>query len=176
MQVVLTGMYPDVIIPTKVPGIIAMKFSSRARYGLRAMIALAQSYPRGPMSLAEISRSEEISLSYLEQLMAILRKASLVEGIRGAHGGYQLTVAPAAITAGQVVRALEGSLAPAECVSEGIEAGFCSRETACPSKMLWEQVRDSVAQVLDTTTLADLCSADGLEVSQLSLRRRKVEA
>ena len=176
MQVVLTGMYPDVIIPTKVPGIIAMKFSSRARYGLRAMIALAQSYPRGPMSLAEISRSEEISLSYLEQLMAILRKASLVEGIRGAHGGYQLTVAPAAITAGQVVRALEGSLAPAECVSEGVEAGFCSRETACPSKMLWEQVRDSVAQVLDTTTLADLCSADGLEVSQLSLRRRKVEA
>jgi len=128
------------------------------------------------MSLAEISRSEEISLSYLEQLMAILRKASLVEGIRGAHGGYQLTVAPAAITAGQVVRALEGSLAPAECVSEGIEAGFCSRETACPSKMLWEQVRDSVAQVLDTTTLADLCSADGLEVSQLSLRRSKVEA
>ena len=176
MQVVLTGMYPDVIIPTKVPGIIAMKFSSRARYGLRAMIALAQSYPRGPMSLAEISRSEEISLSYLEQLMAILRKASLVEGIRGAHGGYQLTVAPAAITAGQVVRALEGSLAPAECVSEGVEAGYCSRETACPSKMLWEQVRDSVAQVLDTTTLADLCSADGLEVSQLSLRRSKVEA
>jgi len=176
VQVVLTGMYPDVIIPTKVPGIIAMKFSSRARYGLRAMIALAQSYPRGPMSLAEISRSEEISLSYLEQLMAILRKASLVEGIRGAHGGYQLTVAPAAITAGQVVRALEGSLAPAECVSEGVEAGFCSRETACPSKMLWEQVRDSVAQVLDTTTLADLCSADGLEVSQLSLRRSKVEA
>ena len=141
-----------------------MKFSTRARYGLRAMIALAQSYPGGPMSLADISRAEEISLSYLEQLMAILRKASLVEGIRGAHGGYQLTVDPASITVGQVVRALEGSLAPAECVSEDVEAGYCRRETTCTSKLLWEQVRNSIAHVLDTKTLADLCSTDGLEV------------
>jgi len=153
-----------------------MKFSSRARYGLRAMIALTQGYRKGPISLAEIAKSEDISLSYLEQLMAILRKASLVEGVRGAHGGYQLTADPASITAGQVVRALEGPLAPAECVSEGVEAGYCRRETVCFSKPLWEQVRDSIAQVLDTTTLADLCSADGLEVSQVSLRRRKVEA
>jgi Rrf2 family protein len=169
-------VYSDVKIPTKVPGIVAMKFSSRARYGLRAMIALAQGYRKGPMSLAEISRSEEISLSYLEQLMAVLRKANLVEGIRGAHGGYQLTTDPASITAGQVVRALEGPLAPAECVSEGVEAGYCRRETVCPSRPLWQQVRDSIAQVLDTTTLADLCSTDALEVSQVSLRRRKVEA
>jgi Rrf2 family transcriptional regulator, cysteine metabolism repressor len=142
-----------------------MKFSSRARYGLRAMIALAQGYRKGPISLAEISRSEEISLSYLEQLMAVLRKASLVEGTRGAHGGYQLTADPASITAGQVVRALEGPLVPAECVSEGVESGYCRRETVCPSRPLWQQVRDSIAQVLDTTTLADLCSTDELEVS-----------
>jgi Rrf2 family protein len=116
------------------------------------------------MSLAEISRLEEISLSYLEQLMAILRKASLVEGTRGAHGGYQLTADPVSITAGQVVRALEGPLAPTECVSEGGESGYCRRETVCPSKPLWEQVRNSIAQVLDTTTLADLCSTDKLEV------------
>ena len=160
----MTGMYPDVKIPTKVPGIIAMKFSSRARYGLRAMIALAQGYRRGPISLAEIAESEDISLSYLEQLMAILRKASLVEGTRGAHGGYQLTADPVSITAGQVVRALEGPLAPTECVSEGGESGYCRRETVCPSKPLWEQVRNSIAQVLDTTTLADLCSTDKLEV------------
>ncbi|MCX5995693.1 MAG: Rrf2 family transcriptional regulator [Chloroflexi bacterium] len=142
-----------------------MKFSSRARYGLRAMIALAQGYRKGPISLAEISRSEEISLSYLEQLMAVLRKASLVEGTRGAHGGYQLTADPASITAGQVVRALEGPLAPAACVSEGVESGYCRRETVCPSRPLWQQVRDSIAQVLDTTTLADLCSSDELEAS-----------
>jgi Rrf2 family transcriptional regulator, cysteine metabolism repressor len=153
-----------------------MKFSSRARYGLRAMIALAQGYSRGPISLAEISESEGISLSYLEQLMAVLRRAGLVGGTRGAHGGYQLTADPASITAGQVVRALEGPLAPAECVSEGVEPGYCRRQAVCPSKPLWEQVRDSIAQVLDTTTLADLCSADGSEGSQMSLRRRKVEA
>jgi Rrf2 family protein len=129
------------------------------------MIALAQGYRKGPISLAEIAKSEDISLSYLEQLMAVLRKASLVEGIRGAHGGYQLTADPASITAGQVVRALEGPLAPAECVSEGVEAGYCRRETVCPSRPLWQQLRDSIAHVLDTTTLADLCSTDGLEVS-----------
>ncbi len=172
----LTVVHQDVIIPTKVQGIDAMKFSSKARYGLRAMIALAQGYHKGPISLAEIADSEDISLSYLEQLMAVLRKAGLVEGTRGARGGYRLTAEPALITAGQVVRALEGPLAPAECVSEGVEPGYCRRQMVCPSKPFWEQVRDSVAQVLDTTTLADLCSADGLEVRQMSLRRRKVEA
>lgn len=142
-----------------------MKFSSRARYGLRAMIALAQGYRRGPIPLAEISRSEDISLSYLEQLIAVLRRAGLVGGTRGAHGGYRLTADPALITAGQVVRALEGPLAPVDCVSEGVGAGYCRRQTVCPSKPLWEQVRDSIAQVLDTTTLADLCSTNELEVS-----------
>jgi len=153
-----------------------MKFSSRARYGLRAMIALARGYRRGPISLAEVAESEDISLSYLEQLITVLRKAGLVEGTRGARGGYCLTANPALITAGQVVRALEGPLAPAECVAEGVEPGYCRRQAVCPSKPLWEQVRDSIAQVLDTTTLADLCSNDNLEIKQVSLRRSKVEA
>jgi Rrf2 family cysteine metabolism transcriptional repressor len=153
-----------------------MKFSSRAHYGLRAMIALAQGYRKGPISLAEIAETEDISLSYLEQLIAVLRKAGLVEGTRGARGGYRLTADPALITAGQVVRALEGPLAPAECVSEGVEPVYCRRQRVCPSKPFWEQVRDSIAQVLDTTTLADLCFADGSGVKKMSLRRRRVEA
>jgi Rrf2 family cysteine metabolism transcriptional repressor len=153
-----------------------MKFSSRARYGLRAMIALAQGYQIGPISLAEIARSEDISLSYLEQLITVLRRAGLVDGTRGAHGGYQLTADPASITAGQVVRALEGPIAPAECVSEGAGAGYCWRESVCPSKPFWEQVRNSIAQVLDTTTLADLCSSREPPISQMSQRRKKVEA
>ena len=141
-----------------------MKFSRKARYGLRAMIALAQSYPRGPRSLAEIARAEEISFSYLEQLMAILRKAGLVEGTRGAHGGYQLTVDPASITAGRVLRALDGPIAPAECASEVTSPGYCWRETYCPTKPLWENVRDTLAQVLDATTLADLCGTGEVKV------------
>ena len=153
-----------------------MKFSSRARYGLRAMIALAQNYQKGPISLAEIARSEDISLSYLEQLVTVLRRAGLVGGTRGAHGGYRLTAHPASITAGQVVRALEGPIAPAECVSEGARSVYCWRETVCPSKPFWEQVRNSVAHVLDTTTLADLCSSGVSEIGQVSPRRNKVEA
>ena len=172
----LTGVRHGIKIPTEIQGIISMKFSSRARYGLRAMIALAQGYQKGPISLAEIARSEDISLSYLEQLITVLRRAGLVGGTRGAHGGYQLTADPASITAGQVVRALEGPIAPAECVSEGVVAGYCWRETVCPSKPLWEQVRKSIAQVIDTTTLADLCSTRESEISQVSQRRKKVEA
>ena len=142
-----------------------MKFSSRSHYGLRAMVALAQSYPQGPMPLAEIARSEGISLSYLEQLIAGLRRAGLVESTRGVHGGYRLTAAPGDVTVGQVVRALEGPIAPAECASETENAGLCHRETDCPSKAFWSHLRDNIARVLDETTLADLCPGGRVKVS-----------
>lgn len=134
-----------------------MKFSRKARYGLRAMVALAQNYPGGPMSLNEIAKSEEISLGYLEQLMAILRRASLVEGTRGAQGGYKLRGNPATITVGKVLRVLDGPLTPAECVPDEARRVYCSREGICTSKQLWKRVHDSLSQVLDTMTLADLC-------------------
>lgn len=141
-----------------------MKLSTRARYGLRAMIALAQNYPEGPLSLTEIARSENISLSYLEQLMAALRKAGLVEATRGARGGYQLTARPTSVTAGQVLRALDGPISLVECVSEETDSGYCPREAGCPTKPLWEHVQDSIARVLDTTTLADLCHSGKMKV------------
>ena len=134
-----------------------MKFSRKARYGLRAMVALAQNYPGEPVSLNEIAKSEEISLGYLEQLMAILRKAGLVEGTRGAQGGYKLKGNPATITVGRVLRVLDGPLAPAECASDGASPLYCSREGVCTSKQLWRRVHDSLSRVLDTMTLADLC-------------------
>jgi len=134
-----------------------MKFSSKAHYGLLAMLALARSYPGKPVALAEIARSENISLSYLEQLIATLRRAGLVEAKRGARGGYQLSSKPSTVTAGQILRTLEGPLAPTECTSEAPGSGCCLRENDCPSKPLWEHVRANIAQVLDSTTLADLC-------------------
>ena len=146
-------------IPSNLLGILDLKFSSRSHYGLRAMVALARCYPRGPVPLAEIARSEDISLSYLEQLIASLRKAGLVESTRGVHGGYELTANPKTVTVGQVVRTLEGPIAPAECASEIENLGCCQRETDCPSKILWEHVRDNIAQVLDATTLADLATS-----------------
>jgi Rrf2 family cysteine metabolism transcriptional repressor len=127
------------------------------------MIALARSYPEGPVPLAEIAKAEGLSRSYLEQLIACLRKAGLVESTRGMRGGYRLTDSPGAMTAGQVVRALEGPIALAECASE-VYTGCCERESDCASKHFWQQVRDNIAQVMDGTTLADL--AGGSAVAQ----------
>lgn len=142
-----------------------MRFSSRSHYGLRAMVALARTYPRGPVPLGEIARSENISLGYLEQLIAALRKAGLVESTRGVHGGYQLSGDPASMTAGQVLRTLEGPIAPAECVSEASRPSRCQRDADCPSKAFWARVRDNIAQVLDSTTLADLSQSDQVRAS-----------
>lgn len=133
-----------------------MKLSTRGHYGLRAMARLARAYGEGPQSLAEIARSEAISLAYLEQIMGALRRASLVEGSRGAHGGYELSRAPEAISAGEIVRALEGPLVLAACVTDGDVVGSCSRESMCSTKSMWVRLRDSIAEVLDSTTLASL--------------------
>jgi len=128
------------------------------------MVALACEYPRGPMSLAEIARSESIPVGYLEQIMARLRRAGLVESTRGLRGGYRLVAEPSRVTVGQVVRTLEGPIAPAECASEAGEAASCQREMACPSRVFWELLRDRISEVLDATTLADLCCADRMVV------------
>ena len=108
------------------------------------------------MPLAEIAKAEGLSMSYLEQLMASLRRGGLVESTRGVHGGYRLTDKPEAVTVGQVVRSLEGPIALAECASERTDSGYCEREGDCASKHFWQQVRDNIAQVMDGTTLADL--------------------
>jgi len=154
----------------------AVKVSSKAHYGLRAMTELARAYGRGPVALSEVARVEHISLGYLEQLIAALRRAGLVEGTRGASGGYQLARPPAAITVGEVYRVLEGPIAPVECVEASYVAGSCEREPACASRSIWQRVQASISQVLDSTTLADLCAAgcadhDTTFISLASIRR-----
>lgn len=134
-----------------------MKFSTRSHYGLRAAIYLARSYESGTVALSDIARAEGISLGYLEQLAASLRKAGLVKSQRGSRGGYRLTSDPAHVTVGEVLRALEGSISMVECLSGTGTPGSCQRESACPSRVLWERMRDSLDRVLDSTTLADLC-------------------
>ncbi|MGI6492891.1 MAG: Rrf2 family transcriptional regulator [Peptococcaceae bacterium] len=134
-----------------------MKFSTRARYGLRAMLDLALRYNSSePISLAKVAERQAISEGYLEQMMSFLRKGGLVRSVRGASGGYILTREPSMITVGEIVRCLEGPLSPTGCVSED-NPDQCVRADTCVTKRLWEQVRDSVAQVLDSTTLEDLC-------------------
>jgi Rrf2 family transcriptional regulator, cysteine metabolism repressor len=137
-----------------------VKVSTRAHYGLRAMTELARAHGQGLLSLAEIARAESLPLAYLEQLVGELRRAGLVEGVRGLHGGYRLTRAPREMTVGEIYRVLEGDIAPVECTAEDYLPRSCAREDQCLSKSVWARVQASIAAVLDSTTLEDLCRSD----------------
>ena len=138
-----------------------MKVSTRVHYGLRAMTELARTYDQGGLtSIAEIARSEDLPLAYLEQLVGELRRAGLVEGTRGVHGGYRLANPPDAITVGSVYRVLEGEIAPVQCNAEDYMPGECSRELQCMSRSIWDRVQRAILNVLDSTTLRDMLEAE----------------
>ncbi|MFZ5943338.1 MAG: RrF2 family transcriptional regulator [Bacillota bacterium] len=132
-----------------------MKLSTKGRYGVKAMFDLAQNYGSGPIPLNNIAQRNNISEHYLEQLIALLRKAGLVKSVRGAQGGYILNRSPESITVGDIIRVLEGPIAPVDCVSED-EPEQCNNAEFCITRTIWAKVRDSVAAVLDSISLADL--------------------
>jgi Rrf2 family protein len=135
----------------------AIAFSTKGEYGVRLMVQLGRHYGTGPASLAEIAAEEDLPRAYLEQLVVNLREAGLVTSTRGAHGGYELARPPATISMTEVLRALEGPIAPMLCASEDPEhALVCDRTTRCTVNLLWVRVRDAVAGALDSMTLADL--------------------
>jgi Rrf2 family transcriptional regulator, cysteine metabolism repressor len=121
------------------------------------MTELAKSYGQGVLSLAEIAEVEQVPVGYLEQVATPLRRAGLIEATRGAHGGYSLAVPPQDVTVGAVIRALEGPVAPVECLQVEYAPGSCVRESVCLSRGVWARVKASVDEVLDSMTLADLC-------------------
>jgi Rrf2 family transcriptional regulator, cysteine metabolism repressor len=141
-----------------------MMFSTKAEYGVRVMVELARRAGEqgdNPVSLAEIAAHDGLPLAYLEHLVARLRKAGLVDSRRGSRGGYLLARRPEQITMAEVVEALEGSIAPIECISQASDGSIvCSREASpehvCPTKLLWTRVRLSIVSTLRQTTLADL--------------------
>jgi Rrf2 family protein len=122
------------------------------------MVEFARRYGTGPVSLGEIAESQDISLSYLEQIVVPLRKAGLLLSWRGASGGYRLAVAPAEVTAGDVIRALEGPLVPIKCLTGEDKSAGCGREGRCATRAVWQKVRARLEEALDTTTLADLAT------------------
>lgn len=141
-----------------------MKFSSKSEYGVRVMAELARRFGSGPISLTEIARQEDLPLAYLEHVVAPLRKAGLITSRYGAHGGYELGRPPGEITLAQVVRVLEGPIAPMVCASEAPEElrdQHCARETFCSTRVMWTRVRDSIASALTAMTLADLTPVGG---------------
>jgi Rrf2 family transcriptional regulator, cysteine metabolism repressor len=136
-----------------------MMFSTKAEYGVRVMAHLANSDDDGPISLGTIADAEGLPLAYLEHLVQRLRKAQLIESRRGAHGGYSLARAPADISMAEVVSALEGDIAPIECITADADGVLtCAREGSepCPTKLLWTRVQGSIIRTLNEMTLADL--------------------
>ncbi len=141
-----------------------MMFSTRAEYGVRVMVDLARRGGVEPVPLGEIADGEGLPLAYLEHLVARLRRAGLIESRRGARGGYLLARPAAEITMAEVVEALEGSIAPIECISSGPDGTIrCSRESdpghVCTTKLLWTRVRASIIDTLRETTLDELIPA-----------------
>ncbi len=132
-----------------------MSISTRGRYGLRALLDLAAQKAGKPVPLSDIAQRQAISEGYLEQLMACLKKAGLVQSTRGVQGGYVLTRKPDEITVLQVLTPLENSLTPATCVSEE-SAFYCERQEYCPTRFLWQKVKEAMDHVLSSYTLADL--------------------
>lgn len=134
-----------------------MKFTAREQYGLRTMVELARRYGDGPVSLSVVARVQGLSQGYLEQVAAALRQAGLLVSRRGAAGGYILARKPGDITVGDVIRVLEGEIAPMTCVTNADTcAPPCSREGQCATRDVWLTVRMQLEKTLDNTTLADL--------------------
>ena len=119
------------------------------------MSEFADHFGQGPLSLARVAEKQGISQAYLEQIAIDLRRAGLLVSKRGAHGGYYLARTPEATTIGDVIRALEGSILPIQCMAEQ-KCLPCSMEHECTARGIWEQVRDRLVETLDTITLADL--------------------
>jgi len=132
-----------------------MKFSTKERYGLQAMVELAHQYGKGPIALSQIADSERLPLPYLEQIVMPLRQAKLIQGCRGAHGGYVLARPPETISVGQVIRAVEGELVPMPCVRDDL-CMPCERESTCAARSVWGLVHAHLSDALDGMSLADL--------------------
>ncbi|NLY39916.1 MAG: Rrf2 family transcriptional regulator [Firmicutes bacterium] len=133
-----------------------MKLSARVEYGVRAMAVLAFHYQNGPLPLREIARQEEISFQFLEQIFSDLRRAGLLESVRGVRGGYLLARPPAEIKVGDIVRAVEGPITPVDCLADSPSSECRHRKEGCLTRQVWERLRDRINEVLDEVSLADL--------------------
>ena len=131
-----------------------MMISTKGRYALRIMVDLAQHDGAEPVSVRAIAQRQDISGKYMEQIISVLTRSGLLRSVRGAQGGYHLARAPEEITAGMILRATEGDLAPAECVANGGQA--CERSGVCPSLRVFQKVYSAINDVIDGISLRDL--------------------
>lgn len=130
-----------------------MKLSTRTRYGIRAMLELAGNKMGSPLQLKVIAEHQDISVKYLEQLMAILKSAGFVRSVRGSKGGYTLAKAPSQIRLSDIFNCLEGPVITAECVES---ENYCARAADCVAKEVWTRVEEAIRNILQSITLQDL--------------------
>jgi Rrf2 family transcriptional regulator, iron-sulfur cluster assembly transcription factor len=132
-----------------------MKLTTKGRYAVTAMLDLALHYDKGAVTLADIARRQGISLSYLEQLFAKLRRSGLVDSVRGPGGGYNLASAPSKITVAEIVVAINENIDATRC---GGERNCNGEDQPCMTHQLWEELSGRIYEFLNSITLADLVS------------------
>ncbi len=136
-----------------------MRLSKRGEYGLRALQELARTHGQGPVPNAELARRANVPARFLEQIMLTLKHGRIVQSLKGPQGGYLLARPPDQITLAEVIRLLDGPLAPIACASEtAYRPCNCPDEATCGLRRVMRRVRDVVAEMMEATTLADLLS------------------
>ena len=162
MTAILFGYIPYFIdiecISLKLKKRGSMKLSTRSRYGTRILVDLARHNDQGPVQIGEISKRQDISVKYLEQLIRPLKQADLVNSVRGPKGGHLLAKRPDQITLGQIVRLFEGQSDLVECVSRPEK---CSMSDDCQVRLAWQDATRVLYEKLDATTIADLIQTNG---------------
>ena len=140
-----------------------MRISTKGRYAMQLMLDLARYNTGEPISLKDISKRQEISEKYLEQIITLLNKGGFVRSVRGAQGGYLLNRDPKDYKVGEILRITEGDLAPVACLDQN--SMECEKRTGCATVRLWQMIDDAVSSVVDKVTLQDLLdwSADAAD-------------
>jgi Rrf2 family cysteine metabolism transcriptional repressor len=132
-----------------------MRLSTKGEYASRAMLELSLHYEKKPLHIRDISKAQDIPQRFLEQILLQLKRAGLLRSRKGPEGGYSLAKPPGEINVAEVIRAMDGPLAPIDCVSVTAYE-VCPHERTCSLKGLWKEVRDAIAEILERTTFADL--------------------
>jgi len=130
-----------------------MKLSTRGRYGTRVLLDLALRDGEGPVPLKDIAQRQQISLLYLEHLIAPLIAGGIIRSMRGARGGIWLSKLPQEIKLSEVIGLLEGSIAPVDCVNDPTA---CPRSDSCVTRDIWNEMKKAMDGVLESKTLQDL--------------------
>lgn len=131
-----------------------LRLSTKGQYGVRAMFELARNYNKGPLTIKEIAARQDVSISYLEQLLNKLRKSKLIKSQKGPGGGYIISKKPEEISVGMILNSLEGPVAITQCL--GPSSGSCKRVEGCVARLLWKSLGEKIEDFLGTINLNDL--------------------